>query len=115
LRRIIRLPKTISNTQLWEATGEKRVILQIRMRKLRWISHTLKRDESIEKQALDSNTQEARRRGRPKKTCERNVLEEAGKCGETWSEVKSLAGNRVGWTCLKNALCSYWNERIYYY
>jgi hypothetical protein len=34
------------------------------------------------------------------------VLEEAGKCGKTWNEVKSLAGNRVRWRCLTNALCS---------
>jgi hypothetical protein len=32
------------------------------------------------------------------------VFEEAGKWGETWSEVKRLAGNRVRWRCFRNAL-----------
>jgi hypothetical protein len=35
----------------------------------------------------------------------RAVLEQAGKCGKTWSEVKRLAGNRVRWRCFTNALC----------
>ena len=48
---VIRWPKVISNTELWGATGEKRVILQIRMRKWRWIGHNLRKgDKSIEKQ-----------------------------------------------------------------
>ena len=32
----------------------------------------------------------------------RTVLEEAGKCIETWSKVKRLGCNRVRWRCLKN-------------
>ena len=42
LRRImdVRWPKTISYTVLWEATGEKPIILQIGMRKWRLICHT---------------------------------------------------------------------------
>jgi hypothetical protein len=40
--------------ELWEATGEKPIILQIRLRKWRWIGHTLRKgDESIEKEASD--------------------------------------------------------------
>jgi hypothetical protein len=71
-------------------------MLLIRMRKWQWISHTLKNGaESTEKQALDWNLQGARRRGRPKQKWKRTVLEEAGKCGKTWSKVKRLAGNRV--------------------
>jgi hypothetical protein len=51
----------ISNTQLWEATGKKPVLLQIRMRKWRWVGHTLRNgDESIEKQTLDWKLQAAR-------------------------------------------------------
>jgi hypothetical protein len=45
-------------------------------------------------------------RGKPKYTWKRTVLEEAGKCGKTWSEVKSLAGKRVTGRCFINALCS---------
>jgi len=43
----------ISNTELWEATEEKRIILQIIMRKWRWISHTVrKRGEYIDKRSI---------------------------------------------------------------
>jgi hypothetical protein len=34
--------KIISNTELWEGTGEEPVKLQITMRKWRWIGHTLR-------------------------------------------------------------------------
>jgi hypothetical protein len=88
-----------NNTELWEATGEKLRMLQIRMRKWRWKSHTLRKgDESFENQA--------RRRGRPKPIWKKAVLDEAEKFEKTWSEVKRLAGNRVGRTCFTNVLCS---------
>jgi hypothetical protein len=58
LRRIlgIRWLEVVCNAELWEATGEKPVALQIKKRKWQWIGHTLrKNDGSIEKQALDWN------------------------------------------------------------
>jgi hypothetical protein len=76
----IRWTKIIGNTKLWEAAGEKLVILQIRMRKWRWIGHTLRKgDESIGKQALDWKPQGARSRGRMRQTWKNTVLEETGK------------------------------------
>ena len=69
--------------ELWEATGQKPLILQIRVRKWGWISLTPRKgDESIEKQALHWNPQWARRRGRPKQTWKRTVLEEATKAAK---------------------------------
>jgi hypothetical protein len=65
-----------------------------------------KGDESMEKRALDWNPHGARRRGKPKQTWKRTVLEEAGKWGQTWREVKRLAGNRVRRRFFINALCS---------
>jgi len=35
----IRWPKVISNTRLWEGTGETPLILQIRMKKWQWFGH----------------------------------------------------------------------------
>jgi hypothetical protein len=55
----------------------------------------------------------SQKEGKAKATLERTVLEEAGKYGITWSEVKSLAGNRVRWSST-NALRSQMNEIIYY-
>lgn len=49
--------------------------------------------ESTGKQTLDWNPYGTRRKGRPEKTWERTILEEAWKCGETRSEFKELAGN----------------------
>jgi hypothetical protein len=79
-RRIIgiRWIKVISNIELWETTGEKTVMLQITFRRWRLIGHTLRNGkESIEKQALDWNPQEARRRARPKQTWKRTLMEDA--------------------------------------
>jgi len=50
LRKIvhIRWPKIISNSELWEATGEKPIKLQIKMTNWLWIGYTLRKgDESI--------------------------------------------------------------------
>jgi hypothetical protein len=79
LRRIlgIRWPEVVYSVELWKATGEKPVALQIKNRKWRWIGHTLrKNDGSTEKQALDWNLQGVRRRERPKQTWKRTVVEE---------------------------------------
>jgi hypothetical protein len=74
----------LNNRELWKATGKKLMILEVRMRKWRWIGRTLKKgDESIEKHELDLNLHGIRRRERPKETWRRTVLEEAGKCGKT--------------------------------
>jgi hypothetical protein len=65
-----------------------------------------KGDEFIEKQALDWNVQGARRRGRLRQTWKMTILEEVGKCGNAWSKVKRLVGNRDRWRCFTNTLCS---------
>jgi hypothetical protein len=76
----IRWHDIISPTELWEAIGEKPVILLMRTRKWQWIGHTLRNgDESIEKQALGWNPQGARRKERPKQNSKRTVLEDARK------------------------------------
>jgi len=50
--------------------------INIRMRNWRWFGHNLRKDdESIGKQTLDWDPQGARKRGRPKKTWIRTVLE----------------------------------------
>ena len=38
-----KMAKIITNTDLWEATEEKPIILRIGMRKWRWIGHTLRK------------------------------------------------------------------------
>jgi hypothetical protein len=109
LRRIlgIRWLEVVHSVELWEAAGEKSIVLQIKKRKWRWIGHILrKNDGQTEKQALDWNLQGVKRRERPKQTWKRTVVETAAKCCKTWSEVKRLVKNRVRWRCFTDALCS---------
>jgi len=48
-----RFPVCSGVDELWQATGETPIIIQIKMRQWRWIGHTgRKEDEGIEKQAL---------------------------------------------------------------
>ena len=61
LRFILRIwrPNIISNKDLWKATGQEDIDLEIRKRKFKWIGHTLR------KEALFWNPQGNRKRGRP--------------------------------------------------
>lgn len=106
-KRIIdkRQPKTVSNTEMSEATGYKPTILQTNTRNWRQIGRDLRMwDESTEQQSLDWNPQAERARDRPKQTWERTVLVEAGKSGKAWSEVRRFAGKCVRWRCFTNVL-----------
>ncbi|KAJ4436015.1 hypothetical protein ANN_18639 [Periplaneta americana] len=58
-------------------------------------AHNQKEVGAVERMALDWNPQGSRRRGRPKNTWKRTILEEIAREGKTWSEVKKLATNRV--------------------
>jgi hypothetical protein len=96
----MRWPKIISNTELWEAAGETLIILQIIMRKWRWIGHTLRKGEKKKKkQALDWNRQEARCRGRTKKIWKKTVSEEAE--NESKRGVRLKADSHI--TCCSHA------------
>jgi hypothetical protein len=93
---------------LWEKTGEKPIELQIKKRKWKWIGHTIRKDENaVERIALDWNPQGPRKRGRPKKTWRKSVMEEAEREGRTWKEVKRLAADRSRWKTFVESLCSY--------
>jgi hypothetical protein len=93
---------------LWEKTGDKPIELQVKKRKWKWIGHTTRKDQNaVERIELDWNPQGTRKRGRPKKTWKRSVVEEAQREGRTWREVKWLAADRSRWRSFVKALCSY--------
>jgi hypothetical protein len=93
---------------LWETTGETPVEPQIKKRKWKWIGHTIRKDENaVERIALDWNPQGRRKRGRPKKTWRKSIMEEAQREGRTWREVKRLAADRSRWKSFVAAFCSY--------
>jgi hypothetical protein len=82
---------------LWETTGETPVEHQSKKRKWKWIGHTIRKDENaVERIALDWNPQGTRKRGRPKKTWRRSIIEEAQRrkdvegCEEVGSRQKAL-------------------------
>ena len=106
IKLLIKYPKIITNTELWEATGDKPIISQIRMRKWRWISHSLRKGKILFKNEYFIGTprepEGEEDRSKPGKGQFWRKPENAA----AWSEVKSLAGNRVRRRCFTNTLCS---------
>jgi hypothetical protein len=73
----------MSHKDLWKATGEDDVNLEIRQRKFGWIGHTLRKDyEEIPKDALQWNPQGSRKRGRPKNCWRRSLSNKRGSLNE---------------------------------
>jgi hypothetical protein len=97
-------PKIISNKDLWRATGQEDINLEIGERKFRWIGHTLrKQDGEVPKATLLWNPQGSRKRGRPKTSWRRLVNKEVGR---SWNELWLLAADRQKWKELIDNLCS---------
>ena len=106
LRYILRIwwLNVIPNKYLWTVTGQEDINLEIRKRKLRWIGHTLrKEDGEIPKAALLWNRQGSRKRGRPKNSWRRSVIKEMG---IRWNELRFLPADRQKWKELIDNLCS---------
>ena len=109
LRKILRVhwPEVISNTELWERTRQTPVKDDIRMRKWRWIGHTLRKpDDCITKVALSWNPQGSRKRGRPRNTWRRDLDRERSRMGVTWGELSRTAEDRDAFRDLIGGLCS---------
>ena len=100
-------PEVISNTELWERTHQTPVKDDIRMRKWRWIGHTLRKpDDCITKVALSWNPQGSRKRGRPRNTWRRDLDRERSRMGVTWGELSRTAEDRDAFRDLIGGLCS---------
>ena len=113
LRNILKIKwfHTVENSKLWERCGQRTVEQQIMERKWRWIGHTLRKGNRRARLALDWNPQGKRQRGRPKRKWRRSMLDEAGRAGKSWEELKRLARDRVEWRALTEALCSTRNSK----
>ena len=91
----------------WGRTHQSRIEESIKRRKWKWIGHTLrKRENNITRSALQWDSQGFRRRGRPRQSWRRSVLDEIAKKNITWLEAKRTAKNRVRWRSMVDALCS---------
>ena len=98
-------PNTITNENLWQITNQQRVCVEIGKRKWGWIGHTLRKNENdITKQAMSWNPPGKRRAGRQFSTWRRTVEKEAKQQQKVWSELSSLATNKVRWSCFIDAL-----------
>ena len=95
------------NEELWRRTQQRPIPEAIKERKWRWVGHTLRRDlTSLTKQALDWNTQEKRRRGRPTTIWRRSLDTELRTYRISWGEAKHKAQDRTGWKAVVKTLCS---------
>ena len=101
----IQWPEKISNRDLWQRTGQEPVHVSIKRRRWKWIGHTLRKEHSIVRSALDWNPQGKRKRGRPKNTCRRGLQSDLNNIGMTWGEAKQRAKNRTRWRTAVDALC----------
>ncbi|VDO90422.1 unnamed protein product [Schistosoma curassoni] len=87
LRKILNIhwPDTISNSPLWKRTNQLRAEEEIRKRRWKWIGHTLwKSSNCITKQALTSNPEGKRNRGRPKNTLRREIEADMKRINRSW-------------------------------
>ena len=109
LRHVLKLrwQEKVPNIELWKRTRQEPMAVQIRRRKWRWVGHTLRKAHSnVTRQALEWNPQGKRKRGRPRQTWRRSLLEELKTAGKSWEAAKSIAGDRTKWKVMVEALCS---------
>lgn len=98
-------PNIISNENLWKLTKQKRVSEEIGRRKWGWIGHTLRKNEDdIARQAMSWNPPGKRKAGRQFSTWRRTVEKEAMQQQKVWSELPTLARNKVRWKSFVEAL-----------
>ena len=100
-------PVTISNFNLWDATGQAPVRQQMMTRKWAWIGHTLRRlKDCIARQALGWNPQGRRRRGRPCNSWRRDTDHTIQSRGLSWHQLEHLSRDRGDWRDFVSGLCS---------
>lgn len=107
LRKICRIfwPNKITNKELYTKTGCRDVVLEIKLRRLRWLGHVLRMEnERIPKAALRWTPPGKRKPGRPKNTWRRTVEGELKEMKLTWGEAQRLAQQRDEWRRVVEAL-----------
>jgi hypothetical protein len=92
----------ISNEELWR-TEEIEMSTLIKRWKWNWVGHTLRKgNEAIESERPWIGTRKGKGGQGDLDVCGSEAL----KKGESWSEVKKMAGNRTRWRCFVDALCA---------
>jgi hypothetical protein len=89
-----------------ENNTQKHISSEIKMRKWKWIGHTLRKDQNnITRQGLDLNPQGKQRKGRPRATWKRSLSRTTrAKCvlerGKTNGKKTESAGGNLRWICV---------------
>ncbi|VDP18942.1 unnamed protein product [Schistosoma margrebowiei] len=110
LRKILNIywPDTISNSLLWERTNQLPAVEEIRIRRWKWIGHTLRKSSNcITRQALTWNPEGKWRRGMPKNTLLRIIEADMKRMNRNWKDLERIAQYRVGCRMLLSGLCSF--------
>ena len=92
-------------------SGQEDIIVEISRRKWRWVSHTLRKDQSdITREAIIWTAEGKHKRGRSKLTWQRTAENELKQIGLLWKKNKIKANDRIG--CRKSvfALGATWHE-----
>ena len=109
LRKVMQIfwPNWVTNRELWSTTNQKPIDEEIRVRRWKWLGHTMRKDpSSITRQSLRWNPAGKRSRGRPKKTWRRTVEDEMKQAKLSWGEITNIAQNRVRWRTTVAAVCA---------
>ena len=107
------LPKTFSDSEMWERTNQIPVDKEILQRRWRWLGHSLRKPPSnITRQALTWIPPGKRKWGRPCHSW-RSVLETDVKSkGKNWKELEKTAQDRVVWRQIVGGLCPRKGKRL---
>ncbi|XP_068687812.1 uncharacterized protein [Montipora foliosa] len=100
LRGILRISwlNKISSEELLRRCEQESMTNILMKRKWRWIGHVLRRDKDDNARiALYLTPEGKRKRGRPKTTWRRIVMEELRAIGETWDSIGRKAQDRQEW------------------
>ncbi|KAI8507720.1 hypothetical protein Bbelb_151000 [Branchiostoma belcheri] len=99
-------PNKISNAELYNRTGCRKLTTEITGRRLKWLGHVLRMpDNRIPKVALSWRPEGKRKRGRPKTTWRRTVSDNLAAMGLNWRSVNNIAQDRPRWRKKVMALC----------
>ena len=114
LRRImgIRWQQRVSNVELRRRTKQPPVTSLLRKRRLKWLGHALRMDESrIAQQAMTWTAGGKRKPGRPKTTWLQTINRDLADMQINLDDAKELAQNRAGWRTLVSASCDEWRKK----
>ena len=115
LRHILRVlwQDKVRNEDLWTREEQQPLHQQVRKRKWRWLSHTLRKPfANVARNALRCTPQGKRNRGRPKTTWRRSTEAEVKQTGMSWNQLEKVAKGTGRWKSLVHDLCSNGNLRV---